>query len=58
MCDVTFHYLRHDFSHRAQEEVAYCVEHVTKKGPPAMDNVTRYRQGSREDDPGASSSGS
>jgi hypothetical protein len=58
VCDVTFHDLGHDFSHRAQEEVAYCVEHVTKKGPPAMDNVTRYRQGLREDDPGASSSGS
>ena len=59
MCDVTFHDLGHD-SHRAQaagwttEEAAYYVGHVTKKEPPAMDNIARYMQGSRENDPGAS----
>lgn len=64
VCAVTFHELRHDFSHPTREtgwtteEVAHQVGLVTKKGPPAMGNIARYKQGSREDDPGASSSGS
>ena len=54
--DLTFHDLRHDFAHRAreagwsleEEEVAYYLGHVTKKGTPAIQTTVRSTQVSRE----------
>ncbi|MGZ3677543.1 MAG: tyrosine-type recombinase/integrase [Ktedonobacterales bacterium] len=54
VADITFHDLRHDFTHRAREagwsleEVAYYLGHVTKRGTPAIQTTIRYTQVSRE----------
>jgi len=46
--------LRHNFAYHACEatwtlaEVAYYLEHVTKKGTPAIQTTARYAQVSRE----------
>ena len=54
IADITFHDLRHDFGHRLRasgftlEEVAVSLEHVTKKGTPAVATTARYTQPNRE----------
>ncbi|GHO72683.1 hypothetical protein KSD_04540 [Ktedonobacter sp. SOSP1-85] len=54
IADLTFHDLRHDFTHRAREagwsleEVAYYLGHVTRKGTLAIQTTFGYTQVSRE----------